>query len=61
MKINLDKDNYIINYATIGDVENSIEADDFEFEYPCNYYQYKKGKIILDKNKLKEFKAETSE
>ena len=58
MKISLDENKYIISYATIGDVENSIEADlsveDFN-NLPCFLYKYENGILTLDEEKKKEW------
>ena len=58
MKIKLDENNYILSYAVIGDVENSIEADlsveDFD-NLPCFVYKYENGQLILDEQKKKEW------
>jgi hypothetical protein len=51
MKVILDKENYVLGYAFIGDLDNSIEVEDFEFKHDCNYYKYDKGNIIYDKNR----------
>lgn len=45
MKILIDKNKRIIGYAIIGDLENAIEVEDFNFEYPAQDYIYKNGKI----------------
>lgn len=58
MKISLDENKYIISYATIGDVENSIEADlsieDFN-NLPCFLYKYENGILTLDEEKKKQW------
>lgn len=58
MKIKLDENNYILSYAVIGDVENSIEADlsveDFN-NLPCFLYKYENEILTLDKEKKKEW------
>lgn len=58
MKISLDENKYIVAYATIGDVENSIEADlsveDFN-DLPCFVYKYENGILTLDEEKKKEW------
>ena len=58
MKISLDENKYIVAFATVGDVENSIEAnlsvEDFN-DLPCFVYKYENGKLILDEEKKKEW------
>lgn len=58
MKISLDENKYIIAFATVGDVENSIEADlsveDFN-NLPCFLYKYGNGNLTLDEEKEKEW------
>lgn len=58
MKIKLDENKYIVSYAIIGDVENSIEADlnveDFN-NLPCFVYKYENGILTLDEEKKKEW------
>lgn len=58
MKIRLDKNNYILSYAVIGDVENSIEAnlsvEDFN-NLPCFLYKFENGILTLDEQKKKEW------
>ncbi len=58
MKISLDENKYIIAFATIGDVENSIEVD-FGIEafnnLPCFLYKYENGILTLDEEKKKEW------
>lgn len=58
MKISLDENKYIISFAVIGDVENSIEADlsveDFN-NLPCFVYKYENGQLVLDEQKKKEW------
>ena len=58
MKISLDENKYVIAFATVGDVENSIEADlsieDFN-DLPCFVYKYEKGILTLDEEKKKEW------
>ena len=50
MKISLDENNYIISFAVVGDVENSIEAnlsvEDFN-DLPCFLYKYENGILTL--------------
>lgn len=58
MKIRLDENKYIISFAVIGDVENSIEADlsveDFN-NLPCFLYKYENGNLTLDEEKKKQW------
>lgn len=58
MKISLDENKYIVAYATIGDVENSIEVD-FGIEsfndLPCFLYKFENGILTLDEEKKKEW------
>lgn len=58
MKISLDENKYVVAYATIGDVENGIEADlsveDFN-DLPCFLYKYENGILTLDEEKKKEW------
>ena len=64
MKIKLDENNYILSYAVIGDVENSIEADlsveDFN-NLPCFLYKYENGNLTLDEEKKKQWEEEQNE
>ena len=55
MKIQLDNNNYVIAFAIIGDLENSISVncDDTIFnEYPCNFFKYENNQLILDNDKI---------
>ena len=58
MRIQLDENKYIVAYAIVGDVENSIEADlsieDFN-DLPCFVYKYENGVLTLDEGKKKEW------
>ena len=58
MRIQLDENKYIVAYAVVGDVENSIEADlsveDFN-NLPCFLYRYENGILTLDEEKKKEW------
>ena len=45
MKILLDENKRIITYTYIGELQGSIEIDDFNFEHPSQDYIYEKGKI----------------
>lgn len=64
MKIRLDENKYIVAYATIGDVENSIEAnlsvEDFN-ELPCFLYKYENGILTLDEEKKKQWEEEQNQ
>ena len=64
MKIRLDKNNYILSYAVIGDVENSIEAnlsvEDFN-DLPCFVYKYENGILTLDEEKKKQWEDEQNQ
>ena len=40
MKIVIDKNKRIVSYALIGELQGSIEVDDFEFLYPIDDYIY---------------------
>lgn len=61
MKISLDENKYIVAFATIGDVENSIEADlsveDFG-DLPCFVYKYENGILTLDEEKKQQWEEE---
>ncbi|WP_329382723.1 DUF2977 domain-containing protein [Anaerofustis sp. HA2171] len=58
MKISLDENKYIVAYATVGDVENSIEAnlsvEDFN-NLPCFLYKFENGILTLDEEKKKQW------
>ena len=60
MKIRLDENKYIVAYAVVGDVENSIEADlsveDFN-NLPCFLYKYENGLLTLDEEKKKQWEG----
>lgn len=60
MKIVIDKNKRIISYALIGELQGSIEVDDFEFLYPIDDYIYENGKIEYSPNldRLKKIKRE---
>nr|DAN72489.1 MAG TPA: Protein of unknown function (DUF2977) [Caudoviricetes sp.] len=45
MKILLDENKRITAYTYIGELQGSIEIDDFNFEHPSQDYIYEKGKI----------------
>lgn len=51
MKIVIDSENYVIAYATIGDLENSIETEYYEFEKPYYNYKYIKKQFVYDNKK----------
>ena len=61
MKISLDENKYIVAFATIGDVENSIEVD-FGIEsfndLPCFLYKYENGILTLDEEKKKQWEEQ---
>lgn len=54
MKISLDENKYIVSYAVVGDVNNSMEVD-FGVEafngLPCFLYKYENGSLTLDEEK----------
>lgn len=50
MKIVIDKNKRIISYALIGELQGSIEVDDFEFIHPIDDYVYENGKIKYSPN-----------
>lgn len=58
MKISLDENKYIVAFAVIGDIENSIEVD-FGIEsfndLPCFLYKYENGILTLDEEKKKQW------
>ena len=58
MKISLDENKYVVAFATVGDVENSIEVD-FGIEafndLPCFLYKYENEELTLDEEKKKEW------
>lgn len=58
MKISLDENKYIVAFAVIGDIENSIEVD-FGIEsfndLPCFLYKYENGILALDEEKKKQW------
>ena len=60
MKIAIDKNKRIISYALIGELQGSIEVDDFEFIHPIDDYVYENGKIKYSPNldRLKKIKRE---
>ena len=64
MKIQLDENNYIVAFAIVGDVENSIEVDltmdDFN-DLPLNIYKYENGQLILDEEKKTQWEYEQNQ
>ncbi len=64
MKISLDENKYIVAYATVGDVENSIEAnlsvEDFN-NLPCFLYKFENGILTLDKEKKTQWEYEQNQ
>lgn len=50
MKIKINKQKKIIAYCTFGELEDSIEVEDFEFKYPIYDYIYENKKIIYSPN-----------
>lgn len=63
MKIQLDENKYVVAFAIVGDVENSIEADlsveDFN-NLPCFLYKYENETLTLDEEKKKQWEEEQS-
>jgi hypothetical protein len=52
MKLKLDENNYIIGYATIGDIEDSIEADvEIPADFEIGVYKYENNKLVKDISK----------
>lgn len=64
MKVRLDENKYIVAFAIVGDVENSIEADlnvkDFN-NLPCFLYKFENGILTLDEEKKKQWEEEQNE
>ena len=60
MKIVIDKNKRIISYASIGELQEAIEVDDFKFIHPIDDYIYEYGKIQYSPNidRLKKIKRE---
>lgn len=58
MKISLDENKYIVAFAIVGDVKDSIEAnlsvEDFN-NLPCFLYKYENGILTLDEEKKKQW------
>lgn len=64
MKISLDENKYIVAYATVGDVANSIEVDfgiDAFNDLPCFLYKYENGILTLDEEKKQQWEEEQNE
>lgn len=57
MKILLDENKRIIAYTYIGELQGSVEIDDFNFEHPSQDYIYENGKIKYSPD-LEKFKKE---
>ena len=61
MKIQLDENKYIVAFAIVGDVENSIEVsfgvEAFE-DLPCFLYKYENEELTLDEEKKKQWEEE---
>lgn len=57
MKIQIDENNYIIGYTTVGEITEGIdvEYDEAVFEYGFAFYKYENGKIIFDEGKYNTF------
>ena len=57
MKISINADNYIIGYATVGEIIDGIdvEYDENVFEYGFEFYRYERGEIFFDKEKYDTF------
>ena len=64
MRIQLDENKYIVAFAIVGDVENSIEVD-FGIEsfndLPCFLYKYENEILTLDEEKKKQWEKEQNE
>lgn len=50
MKIVIDKNKRLISYALIGELQGSIEVEDFEFVHQIDDYIYENGKIKYSPN-----------
>ena len=63
MKIKLDENKYIVAFAVIGDVENSIEVS-FGVEafknLPCFLYKYENETLTLDEERKQQWEEEQS-
>lgn len=58
MKVLLDENNYIIGYAVVGDIVDSLDVDFEEKDFnmlPCFLYKYDGKEIILDEEKKKRY------
>ena len=64
MKIKLDENKYIVAFAVIGDVENSIEVsfgvEAFE-NLPCFLYKYENETLTLDEERKQQWEEEQNE
>lgn len=64
MRIQLDENKYIVAFAIVGDVENSIETDlsieDFN-DLPCFVYKYENGILTLDEERKQQWEEEQNE
>lgn len=64
MRIQLDENKYIVAFAIVGDVENSIETDlsieDFN-DLPCFLYKYENGILTLDEERKQQWEEEQNE
>ena len=60
MQIIIDKNNRLISYALIGELQGAIEVENFEFIHPIDDYIYENGKIKYSPNidRLKKIKRE---
>ena len=60
MKIVIDKNKRIISYASIGELQEAIEVEDFEFAHQIDDYIYENGKIKYSPNidRLKKLKRD---
>ena len=61
MKVLLDENNYIIGYAVVGDIMDSLDVDFEEKDFnmlPCFLYKYDGKEIILDEEKKKQWEEE---
>lgn len=56
LKILLDGDGYLIGYASIGDIDGSIESNLKRSDIPTmfNCYKYIDGVLVVDEDKLRE-------
>lgn len=54
MKLKLDENNYIVGYANLGDLDNSVDADIdvSNLEHPIGMYQLIDNEVVLDNEKL---------